>query len=52
MNTYLKNDPRPVLDSEVDLVTGPREEVHPIAGWKPCDTADWKSALQGGKYPG
>jgi hypothetical protein len=30
MNTYLKNDPRPVLDSEVDLVTGPREEVHPI----------------------
>lgn len=30
LNTYLKNDPRPVLDSEVDLVTGPREEVHPI----------------------
>ncbi|MBI2925319.1 MAG: prolyl oligopeptidase family serine peptidase [Verrucomicrobia bacterium] len=30
LNTHLKNDPRPVLDSEVDLVTGPREEVHPI----------------------
>jgi dienelactone hydrolase len=31
LNTHLKNDPRPVLDSEVDLVTGPREEIHPIA---------------------
>ncbi len=31
MNTYLKNDARPVLDSEVDLVTGPREEIHPIS---------------------
>jgi dienelactone hydrolase len=30
LNTCLKNDPRPVLDSEVDLVTGPREEIHPI----------------------
>ena len=30
MNAHLKNDPRPVLDSEVDLVTGPREEIHPI----------------------
>jgi dienelactone hydrolase len=30
LNTYLQNDPRPVQDSEVDLVTGPREEVHPI----------------------
>ncbi len=30
LNTYLKNDPRPILDSEVDLVTGPREEIHPI----------------------
>lgn len=30
LNTHLKNDPRPVLDSEVDLVTGPKEEVHPI----------------------
>jgi dienelactone hydrolase len=30
LNTHLKNDPRPVLDSEVDLVTGPREEIHPI----------------------
>jgi len=31
MNTRLKNDPRPVLDSEVDLVTGAREEIHPIS---------------------
>jgi len=30
INTHLKNDPRPVLDSEVDLVTGPREDVHPL----------------------
>ena len=30
MNTHLKNDPRPVLDSEVDLLTGAREEIHPI----------------------
>lgn len=31
LNTHLKDDPRPVRDSEVDLVTGPREEIHPIA---------------------
>ncbi len=31
LNTHLKNDPRPVLDSEVDLVTGSSEQVHPIA---------------------
>jgi dienelactone hydrolase len=30
LNTYLKNDPRPVLDSEIDLVTGSSEPVHPI----------------------
>ncbi len=30
LNTHLKNDPRPVLDSEVDLATGAREEIHPI----------------------
>jgi dienelactone hydrolase len=30
INIHLKNDPRPVLDSEADLVTGPREEIHPI----------------------
>ena len=31
MNSHLKNDPSPVTDSEVDLVTGPRgQEVHPI----------------------
>jgi len=30
MNTHLKNDPRPVLDSEVDLVTGPPNRVYPI----------------------
>lgn len=31
MNIHLKNDPSPVLDSEVDLVTGPRgKEIHPI----------------------
>ncbi len=30
LNTYLKNDPRPVNDTEVDLVTGSREEHHPI----------------------
>ncbi len=31
MNIHLKNDPRTVWDSEVDLVTGPRgNEVHPI----------------------
>jgi hypothetical protein len=30
LNTYLKNDPRPVLDSEVDLVTSAPNEVHPI----------------------
>ena len=31
INTHLKNDPREVLDSEADLVTGAREEIHPIA---------------------
>lgn len=30
LNTHLMSKPGPVLDSEVDLVTGPREEVHPI----------------------
>ena len=30
MNIHLKGDPRPVLDSEVDLVSGQREDVHPI----------------------
>src|SRR5260370_16162579 len=29
-NIHLKGDPRPVLDSEVDLVSGPREDIHPI----------------------
>jgi dienelactone hydrolase len=29
-NAHLKSDPRQVWDSEVDLVTGPREEIHPI----------------------
>jgi dienelactone hydrolase len=31
LNTYLKGDSRPVEDSEVDLVRGPRESIHPIA---------------------
>jgi dienelactone hydrolase len=31
LNTWLKSDPRPVLDSEVDLVTGASEQIHPIA---------------------
>ena len=30
MNTQLKNDPRPVLDSEVDLVAGDPPASHPI----------------------
>jgi dienelactone hydrolase len=30
LNIHLRNDPRPITDSEVDLVTGPREEIHPI----------------------
>jgi dienelactone hydrolase len=30
INSHLKDDPRPVLDSEVDLVTSAREEIHPI----------------------
>jgi dienelactone hydrolase len=30
MNIYLKNDPRPVLDTEVDLVTSDSKEGHPI----------------------
>jgi len=31
LNTHLKNDSRPVLDSEVDLVTDTAEPVHPIS---------------------
>ncbi|MDA1068229.1 MAG: prolyl oligopeptidase family serine peptidase [Verrucomicrobia bacterium] len=32
MNIHLKNDPSPITDSEVDIVTGNRDhEVHPIA---------------------
>ena len=30
INTHLKNDPRRVEDSEIDLVTGSRSEQHPI----------------------
>jgi dienelactone hydrolase len=30
LNTYLKSDPRPVLDTEVDLVTGDASAAHPI----------------------
>jgi dienelactone hydrolase len=31
MNIHLKNDPSPIMDSEVDIVTGERDkEVHPI----------------------
>jgi dienelactone hydrolase len=30
LNTWLKTDPRPVTDSEVDLVTGDSKELHPI----------------------
>jgi dienelactone hydrolase len=31
INTHLENDPRPVTDSEIDLVTGPRDSrTHPI----------------------
>jgi dienelactone hydrolase len=30
LNTHLKNDPRPVLDSEVDLVTDSGNPSHPI----------------------
>ncbi len=30
MNTWLRNDPRPVLDTEVDLVTSTPKESHPI----------------------
>ena len=30
LNTYLKNDSKPVTDTEVDLVTGSRDEQHPI----------------------
>ncbi len=30
MKTYLKNDPRPVLDTEVDLVTSEPTQSHPI----------------------
>ncbi len=30
MNTWLKKDPRPVLDTEVDLVTNGPKESHPI----------------------
>jgi dienelactone hydrolase len=31
INTYLKNDPRPVLDSEVDLVSSEPNPVYPIS---------------------
>jgi len=51
LNTHLKNDPRPVPDSEVDLVTGPREEIHPIAPEQlrvfPQDSDIPKDALNG-----
>lgn len=30
LNTYLKNDPRRVLDTEADLVTGNSDQEHPI----------------------
>ena len=30
MNTYLKDDPKPVQDTEVDLVTGDGNQAHPI----------------------
>jgi dienelactone hydrolase len=30
LNTHLKNDPRPVMDTEVDLVENSRTEGHPI----------------------
>ncbi len=30
MNTYLKSDPKPVLDTEVDLVTDSATQSHPI----------------------
>lgn len=30
LNTYLKDDPRPVRDSEVDLVSAAPNEIHPI----------------------
>jgi dienelactone hydrolase len=30
LNTHLKNDPRPIADSEVDLVTSAPKETHPI----------------------
>ena len=30
LNTHLKNDPRPVTDTEVDLVEGSRADQHPI----------------------
>jgi dienelactone hydrolase len=51
LNTHLKLDPRPVLDSEVDLVTGPGEKVHPIPPEQlrvfPNDTDIPKDALNG-----
>ena len=31
LNTYLKNDPRHVTDTEIDLVTGDSDDKHPIA---------------------
>lgn len=30
LNTHLKDDPRPISDSEVDLVRGSGDELHPI----------------------
>jgi dienelactone hydrolase len=51
MNTYLKNDPRPVLDSEVDLVTGASDLTHPIPPEQlrvfPQDSNFPKDALNG-----
>jgi dienelactone hydrolase len=51
INTHLKNDPRPVLDSEIDLVTGAREEIHPIPPEQlrvfPQDSDIPKDALNG-----
>lgn len=51
INTHLKSDPRPIRDSEVDLVAGPREEIHPIAPEQlrvfPLDADIPKDALNG-----
>jgi len=51
LNLHLKNDPRPVQDSEIDLVTGPREEIHPLPPEQlrvfPQDSDIPKDALNG-----